>query len=518
MQTIISRNPATGEVLREIPATRQEDLPAIFEQARAAQKLWSAIPVKRRARMLLTLREALVNQVDSLSETISLENGKPGFEAMAAELLPSAMMLGFFAKSAPTALQDHRIPLTWMKHRTSIINYWPVGVVSVISPWNYPFLLPFGSITMAVTAGNAVVFKPSEVTTLVGLRIQQLFDDAGFPRNLVQTVIGDGSLGAAIVDNRPDKIFFTGSVATGKKVMAAASRHLIPVNLELGGKDPMIVLPDADLDFATSAALWGGFTNSGQVCASVERLLVHESIAKPFTELLKEKLAKLRQGPSASGDNDLGAITFEKQKDVYRQHIDQAKQLGADFVAGGDFSGDNRYLQPTIVAGPNVERLDIYNEETFGPVVAVTTFSSVAEAIEKANKSRYGLLASIITRDLKLGETVARQLEAGTITINEVVYTAGLGETPWGGVKDSGMGRTHSAEGFREFVHVRHIHRPKSRLFVFKSPWWFPYTPLQAQLFRQCFEIFRHHWTDKIRVFPHLLMTFVKFIKHDRRI
>ncbi len=518
MQTIVSRNPATGETLREIPATPAEDLPKIFEQAKSAQILWASLPLKRRAQMLLQLREALINQVDSIAETLTLENGKPRFEAITAELLPCVMMLGFFAKTAPKVLRNQRIPMSWMKHRSSILNFWPVGTVGVISPWNYPFLLPFATISMATASGNAVIFKPSEVTPLVGLKIQQLFDDAGFPKHLVQTIIGDGTLGAAMIEQKPNKIFFTGSVSTGKKVMAAAARHLIPVNLELGGKDPMIVLPDADLDFATSAALWGGFSNSGQVCASVERILVHESIAKPFTELLKLKALKLRQGNSAAGNNDLGAITFDRQKDLYQQQLTQARDKGAEFVLGGDFSADRRFLQPTIVTGSNIETLDIYNEETFGPVVAITTFRSVAEAIEKANKSNYGLLASVITRDLKMGESVAKQLEVGTVTINEVVYTAGLGETPWGGVKDSGFGRTHSAEGFREFVNTRHIHRPKSRLFVFKSPWWFPYTPLQTQMFRQAFELFRRHPTDRIRAFPHFLMSVVRFIKEERRL
>ena len=280
----------------------------------------------------------------------------------------------------------------------------------------------------------------------------------------------------------------------------------------------MIVLPDADLDYATSAALWGGFGNSGQVCASVERILVHESIAQNFKSLLAEKVQKLRQGSSATRANDLGAITFEKQKETYRQQIEQARAQGAEFITGGDFSDDRCYLRPTLVTGANIESLDIYNEETFGPVVAISTFRSVAEAVEKANRSKYGLLASVITRDIRLGENVAKQLEVGTVTINEVVYTAGLGETPWGGVKESGFGRTHSAEGLLEFVNVRHIHKPRSRLFVFKSPWWFPYTDHQFEMFRQAFELFRRSWFDRLRAFPHFLLSLVRFIKGEPRL
>jgi succinate-semialdehyde dehydrogenase/glutarate-semialdehyde dehydrogenase len=518
MATLISKNPATGETIQEIPVTPPEELPAIFERARGAQAQWAVMPVKKRARYLLLLREALINHVDELTDVLSRENGKPRFEAMANELLPCVDMLTYFARRAPKLLKDRTIPLQLMKHRKSYLNYWPLGVVAVISPWNYPFMLPFADILLALVAGNAVVFKPSEVTPLVGLKIQELLDEAGFPPNLVQTLVGDGTLGAALIQQRPAKIFFTGSVGTGKKIMAAAAEHLIPVNLELGGKDPMIVLPDADLDFATSAALWGSFSNSGQVCASTERLLVHEKIAEPFLALFKEKISRLRQGPSTGNDNDMGVVTFDRQKNTYDRHLEEARQKGAQIVTGGEFSADRTMLRPTVVTGPGIESLEVYNEETFGPVVALTTYKSVAEAVQKANRNRYGLLASVITRDLGLGEEVARQLEVGTVTINEVTYTAGLGETPWGGVKESGFGRSHSDIGLYEFVNVRHIHKPRSRLTVFKSAWWFPYTPFQYAAFRALFEIYRRHWTDRLRALPLLLWNFVQFIKNEKRL
>jgi acyl-CoA reductase-like NAD-dependent aldehyde dehydrogenase len=519
MAQLISRNPATGETLKELEMTPLAELPAIFERGRIAQIKWAALTPKKRAFFLIQLRETLLNRVDELADLISRENGKPRFEAMANELLPSVDMLTYFAKRTPLLLRDQNIPMTLMKHRKSYLNYWPLGVVAVISPWNYPFLLPFGEILMAFAAGNAVVFKPSEVTPLVGLKIQELCEQAGFPQNLIQTVIGDGTAGAAIIQQKPAKVFFTGSVPTGKKIMAAAAEHLIPVNLELGGKDAMIVLADADLDYATSAALWGGFSNSGQVCASTERILIHESIAEHFLDVLKAKLAQLRQGSPQAGNHDLGAITFDKQKIVYDRHIEQARAQGATFITGGKFTDESRhYLQPTVVTGPQVEDLDIYNEETFGPVVAVTTFKSVDEAIRKANASRYGLLASVITRNLALGEEIARQLEVGTVTINEVTYTAGLGETPWGGVKESGMGRSHGDMGLYEFLNVRHIHKPRSRIFVFKSLWWFPYSSYQYAMFRQMFNLYRRSWFDKLRAFPHFLWNLVYLVKNEKRL
>jgi succinate-semialdehyde dehydrogenase/glutarate-semialdehyde dehydrogenase len=518
MNTISSKNPATGQLIEEVELTPIESIPEIFSRARSAQKYWANISLKKRSAYLIQLREVLIQRADELIDLISSENGKPHFEAMTNEIIASVDMLTYFAKKAPRTLRDKRIPMELMKHRRSDLNYWPLGVVAVISPWNYPFLLPFADIIMALVAGNAVVFKPSEITPLVGLRIQDLCNEAGLPPFVLQTVIGEGALGAAIIENKPDKIFFTGSVGTGKKVMEAAAKHLIPVNLELGGKDAMIVLPDADLDYATSAALWGSMSNAGQICASVERILVHERIEKPFVELLKAKVQRLRQGPSIEGLNDVGPITLEKQKAVYTQQIEEARTKGAKFEIGGEFTPDHRYLAPTLVSGSQIEETSIYQEETFGPVAAIATFKSVSEAIEKANHNRYGLLASIITKNLTLAEEIARQLAVGTVTINEVVYTAGLGETPWGGVKDSGFGRTHSEAGLYEFVNVRHIHRPRVGWLYFKSPWWFPYTPYQFIVFRLYLNLYRQSWIEKLKIFPHFLWNAVQFIKREKRL
>lgn len=518
METIRVQDPSTGKILRELPYTDIGEFNSLYERAGSVQKEWALVPVSERAERLLDLRETLINRIDDLSELISKENGKPRFEAMTNEIFATIELCTYFAAHGATVLQNESIPMGLMKHRTSYLNYWPLGVITVITPWNYPFLLPMGELVMAVLAGNAVLFKPSEITPLIGLKIQELFEEAGFPKGLITTVIGDGKTGAALIAHKPAKVFFTGSVATGKKIMRAASENLTPVNLELGGKDPMIVLADADIDFATSAALWGAFSNSGQICASIERIIVHESVEAEFKAGLKTKLATLRQGPSENGNNDLGPITFEKQKDVYESQIKQAKDRGAEFISGGTFSPDRRFLLPTIVSGKNIEDLDIYNEETFGPVVAITSFKSVDEAIEKANRSRYGLLASIITRNLSLAESIAKRLEVGTVTINEVVYTAGLPETPWGGVKETGFGRKHSARGLYEYVNTRHIHKPKNSLFVFKSLWWFPYTPFQFATFRQFVEFYRKSKLQRLRALPAWLWNLVHFMKSEPRI
>ncbi len=514
MDLIISRNPRSGEVLKEIPKSPIQSLPLVFERASRAQALWSKLSVKKRAQKLLQLREVLCRKVDELAAVIHEENGKPVIEAYICEILPAIELLTYFSGIAPSKLKDKNIKLRnpLLRYRKSTLTYWPLGTVAVISPWNYPFFLAFGDIAVAVLTGNAVVFKPSEFSSQVGLKIQELFDEAGFPTDLVQTLCGEGDLGAAIIDQKPAKIFFTGSVRTGKAIMKQASQNLTPVTLELGGKDAMIVLPDADLDYASSAALWGGYTNSGQACASVERLIVHESIAKRFAELLKEKLTHLTPGV------DLGVVTMDKQKQIYEEHLLDAREKGAEFICGGIMSGDRTRMIPTLVGGAAIENTKIYNEETFGPVIAMTTFRTVQEAIQKANNSPYGLLASVITSNLSLGEEVARELHVGSVMINEVLFSAGLPETPWGGLKDSGIGRKHAEMGLYEFVNVRHINRPVMNFFSFKSLWWFPYSENQREFFRAWIRLYQGGWFEKLANTPHFLWCLVKFLKGEPRL
>lgn len=514
MDKILSQNPKTGTTLKEIQKTAILELPQIFARAEQAQKLWSRLSIRKRAQKLLHLREVLVRKVDEIADVIHKENGKPVIEALVCELLPSIELLTFYASAGPKALRDQPLPLRnpFMRYRKSELTYWPLGTVAVIAPWNYPFFLAFGDIAVAVLSGNSVVFKPSEYTSWVGEKIQELFYEAGFPMDLVQTVFGEGDLGAAIIDLKPAKIFFTGSVRTGKAIMRQASENLTPLTLELGGKDAMIILPDADLDYATSAALWGGFTNSGQVCASVERLIVHESIAREFRDLLKEKMIKL------DPEVELGVTTMNKQKDLYESQFEEARKMGVEFYTGGSLSADRTRMIPTLVGGTDIENTRIYNEETFGPVIAITTYKSIEEAIQKANRSPYGLLASVITTNLAVGEEVARELQVGSVMINEAIFSAGLPETPWGGVKESGFGRKHSLLGLYEFVNVRHINRPRFGFLTFKSWWWFPYTKYQGEFFRAWIKLYQGGVFEKLSNFPHFLWCMIKFLKNEPRL
>jgi acyl-CoA reductase-like NAD-dependent aldehyde dehydrogenase len=517
-ESIESRSPSNGKKIDSVSIATPEDIREAFIKGRKIQKLWGEKTLRNRRKILLSLRENIIRDRENLAHLISQENGKPKFEALAHEIFPVVALITFFAQELEKTLAPESIPMQLMLHRQSELSYEPLGIIAVISPWNYPFLLPLGEIIMAISAGNAVIFKPSEVTSLIGIKIQELFEEAGFPSGLMQTINGDGKVGEAIILQKPDKIFFTGSVTTGKKILKLAADHLIPVNLELGGKDPMLVLKDADLDLATSAALWGGFSNLGQICASIERIIIHESIKTPFIRLLVEKAEKLTQGDPTEIEVDLGAITFEKQKTVYENQISEAKKLGLTFHCGGTFSNDKRYLSPTIISGEQIEKASVYREETFGPIIAITTFKSIDEAIEKANDTPYGLLASVFTKDMTLAKSISKQLEVGTVTINEVIYTAGLAETPWGGRKDSGYGRKHSARGLYEFVHTKHIHSPRFSWLNFKSFWWYPYSPLQYQFFKSGFLVYRRGWFAKLRSIPTIVWNFLKMIRNEPRL
>lgn len=510
---IVVRSPSSGEVIATLQETTSEQIREAMYACRRAQHDWARLTLKQRSSAIARLRDVLAENHQEVVDLISRENGKPRFEALAGEVMASIDFIAYFEKLAPRLLRPKEIRLgtPLLPHRQSWLEYDPLGVIAIISPWNFPWLLPFAEVVTALLAGNAVIIKPSEATPLCGLKIQELCERAGLPKGLVATIIGDGRAGAELIQARPDKIFFTGSVPTGKKIMAAAAEHLIPVNLELGGKDAMVILDDADLDLASSAALWGSMFNLGQVCASVERILVHEKVADEFTRLLVDKVARLR-------DEDLGSITFEKQKSLYDAHLAEAREKGAKFLTGGKWTGDRTRLHPTIISGEVIEKLQVYQEETFGPVVALTKFTSDDQAVAKVNDSRYGLTASVYSRDLRRARAIASRLHAGTITINETLYTAGVPGTPWGGWKESGMGRTHHDEGVFDFVQLRHVHAPRWAWASFKSFWWYPYTKNQMATFRHLTLRHRFGLANKLRAWLGAAWHFIQMVFTEPRL
>ncbi len=488
---IVSYNPATGAQVGRVSITSAEDVTAAVERARIAQKSWKQTSYATRSRLVMKAREVILADIDGIAHLISQESGKPFGEAISMEISPVLDLMQYFARNTEKLLRPAKIGigLYALLGRSSKIVYHPLGVVGIIPAWNYPFSIPLGEAVMALMAGNTVVIKPSELTPFVGLKIGEIFEEAARSTNLslsdlVQVVSGDGSTGAALVDAAPDKIMFTGSVATGKKIAAAAAKNLTSVVLELGGKDPMIVFADANLELAAGAAVWGAFCNSGQSCSSVERLYVQEGATEELTRKIIEKTRALTQDTGEKETTSVGAMSSERQIKIVEDHVDDFRASGAKIETGGQRnpSLEGLFYEPTVITNANND-MRAMQEETFGPTLPIATFSTEEEVIRLANDSEFGLTASVWTRDYTKGKRVAEQIEAGSVCVNEVLYTHGIGQTPWGGFKNSGRGRTHGREGLMELVQPQHIH--VNRVALLPDAWWMPYSLTAVETFRR---------------------------------
>jgi acyl-CoA reductase-like NAD-dependent aldehyde dehydrogenase len=480
VRKVVSVNPATGEVLRELECAGERDVFAALARARTAQVAWAQADFCKRIAVLREFQRKLHAKKSEIAEAISREAGKPVAEALTTEVLVVLDAARFLIENAHRLLRDEPVPhgnLATKLKRGRLLRE-PYGVVAIISPWNYPFSIPATESLAALVAGNAVVLKPSEFTSLVALELQSLLHAAGVPKDIFQVIVGDGATGAALIRSRGeigiDKLVFTGSVATGKRIAAAAGERLLPVVLELGGKDPMLVLDDADVDVASSAAVWGAFLNAGQTCLSVERNYVHRSLYEPFLKACTEKTRKLRVGRGLDRDTDVGPMIHEGQLRIVESQVEDAVARGARVLAGGvrlPALGQNFY-QPTVLADVTHE-MRIMREETFGPVLPVMAFDSDEEAVRLANDSEFGLAASVWTRDRARGERLARRIQAGTVMVNDVVTCFGISEAPHGGVKASGVGRTHGRFGLEEMVRLKYL--DSDLMPGMKKVWWYGY-------------------------------------------
>jgi succinate-semialdehyde dehydrogenase/glutarate-semialdehyde dehydrogenase len=472
--TIVSINPATGERLGEVPDMGAEQVRAAVASARAAQQAWAQQSVEARCRRVLRFAEVLMAKAEEVIELLVREGGKTRLEALGMEVVLVADLVRYFAKHAPEMLEPVPVPLHLMKHRASYLKFVPRGVVGIIAPWNFPFSIPIGETIMGLIAGNAVVLKPSEVTPLIALKARELYIAADLPPDLFQVVTGRGATGAALIDAGIDYCVFTGSVATGKKVAAACGERLIPCTLELGGKAPAVVCHDADLDRAAQAITWGGFANSGQVCASVERVYAVASIHDELVSKITAHARELRQGDaSGSQDVDVGAMAWDRQVDNVEKLVDAAVAQGAKIETGGHRKpGPGLFFEPTVLSNCRQD-MDVMRKEIFGPVIPIMKVDSEDEAVKLANDSHLGLLAYVFTRDRERGRRLAERIEAGTVMVNDVLNTYACPETPWGGVKQSGIGRTHSVIGLRDMCEIRHVNH--DRVALGREVWWYPY-------------------------------------------
>jgi succinate-semialdehyde dehydrogenase/glutarate-semialdehyde dehydrogenase len=476
VETIPSIDPATGKILAQFERTLPSALPEFMARARAAQSAWCAVPIEQRCAFLRVLRERLMASRDALADAVVAESGKPRVEALFADIFVALDTAQYFSKNGAWLLRSERVPhhSTAAKAKSGRIVYDPVGIIGIISSWNYPLAIPMSQIIPAVVAGNAIICKTSDYTPHCGALIEKLFADAGFQENLVTVIQGGGEVGQALIDAAPDKIMFTGSVATGRRVAEACAKKLIPSVLELGGKDAMIVLADANLDVAASAAVWGSYTNCGQVCLSIERLFVEQSIEEKFLALCVEKTKKLRLGPGCDPATDVGPLIRTQHVQRMSDLVHDAVARGARVLCGGQPRPDlgPNFFEPAVIAGVS-SSMKLFQEETFGPILAVQSVKDAEQAVACAKDSEFALAASVWTKDAKRGQAIATRLRAGAVMVNDAISYFGMAEAPHGGCGASGWGRAHGKAGLLEMVQTKYI--DVDRLPGREKPWWYRY-------------------------------------------
>ena len=476
IDTLPSINPATGQVLAHIEKTPPEMVGRTVLLGRAAQKEWAKVSIRERCEKLRRLRECIMASRNELAGAVVSESGKPRAEALFADIFVALDSADYWSKNAPAMLRSEHVPHHSIaaKAKSGRLVYEPLGVIAIIASWNYPLAIPMSQIIPAVVARNAVVCKTSDFTPQCGALIEKLFRDAGFPQDLVAVVQGGGEVGQALIEASPDKVLFTGSVATGRRVAEACATKLIPTVLELGGKDAMIVLADADLQVASSAAVWGSYTNCGQVCLSVERLFVEQGISERFVELCVEKTRKLRLGPGSDPATDVGPLIRPQHVRRMMELVEDAVARGAKVLCGGHPRSDlgPNFFEPTVISGVD-SSMRLFQEETFGPILAMQTVKDAKEAVQRANDSPFALAASVWTGDRKKGEAIAQELRAGAVMVNDAISYFGIAEAPHGGCGASGWGRTHGRAGLLEMVQTKYV--DVDRLPRREKPWWYRY-------------------------------------------
>jgi succinate-semialdehyde dehydrogenase/glutarate-semialdehyde dehydrogenase len=480
-RTVESRDPATGAVWRAFDAASPADVKAAVARARTAAQGWRATPLATRLDVLRRFHDVLFERRHEVASLITRENGKPAGEALAAEIVIALDFSRYYAAEAPRFLKSGWFtpgPLA-LKRKRVRIGHDPYGVIALIAPWNYPFMLPAGVLIPALITGNAVVLKPSEYTPSCGAVLADLFADAGLPPDVLQLVQGDGATGAAVASAAVDKVFFIGSVATGRKVAVACAERLVPCSLELGGSDAAIVLADADVDHAARGIAWGRFSNAGQTCVAPKRVFVEAPAYDAFVAALSARVANLDLGPGADATHDVGPVIHPNAAKALEAQRADAILRGATVAAEARSPAPSggAYVTPTVLTNVPADAR-VLTEETFGPLLPVVKVASEAEAIARANDSPFGLSASVWTRDAARGVRVAERIEAGTVAVNDAIIVAGMAEVPHGGVKQSGIGRSHGRAGLEECVQSKTV--VTDVIPGMRQAWWFGYSERNA--------------------------------------
>ncbi len=485
IEVTLCTNPATGEVIAKYPVQTADDVIAAVKNARSAQPAWQALPLKEKTAYVMKFAEYIQKNSAKAAGAISIDNGKTLYDAMIDEVVPAALATSYYCKNAARFLKDRKLrtgSILLMNKRSRIARV-PYGVIGIISPWNYPFAIPFSEVVMALLAGNTVILKAASETQVVGHMLRECVEYANLPAHVFTYINMPGSrAGDAFIDAGIDKLFFTGSVTIGKYLMKKASERLTPLVLELGGNDAMIVCDDADLSRAARGAVWAGMQNAGQSCGGVERIYVDKKVYPEFLSLLKKRVGGLRVGEGTNPSSDIGAMTTRKQMMTVWEHVDDALAKGAKIHAQSKApeNGRGNFMPCMVLTDVNHSML-VMKDETFGPVVGVMPFETIDEAIALANDSSLGLTCSVWSKNRKKAVSIGRRIIAGACMINDHLMCHGLAETPWGGFKESGIGRTHGDIGFAEMTQPQVIVDDLISAIPFNRGnfWWHPFEKAQ---------------------------------------
>jgi len=516
---ITSINPATLEAVGEVEATHPDAIEKIVQGTRNAFPIWRDLGLDKRVEIIKKAQHLLLERSEEFAQLITLEMGRPYVESLVMEIEASIDLIGYYAKRAREFLDARPVPLhnIFFKRRKSYIHFQPLGVFGIIAPWNWPLLIPIGYIVPALLAGNAVVFKHSELTPLLSIKIHKLFLDAGVPEEILQIVQGYGSVGSALVNSSVEKIFFTGSTTVGQKVMQQAAGSLKKVVLELGGNDAAIVCHDADLEITSSGIVWGGFNNCGQNCNSVERVYVNENIAETFTDLVVAKIRKLQVGNGMEVDTDVGPLVSETQRERIETIVKNSVDKNARLLLGGNRINNlpGYFWEPTIILWDK-SFPPWPDEEIFGPIIYITPVRDDEEAIRLANHSSFGLAASVWTSDAERGREIAHRLESGTVMINDVIVSFGIPEAGWTGIKNSGFGWIHGEKGMDEMVNIQYVNYDPQ--FHSQKFWWFHYTEKMIHSMKAGLSfLFAPQRKKRLGSVPQVLRDFTGYLLFNRK-